>query len=329
MPHAAICKQLGEPLQLAEVVSVPLKSGQLRVAIHCAGVNFADTLMLKGQYQTKPPLPFSPGSELSGVVSEVGEGVTGWQVGDRLMASVDFGAFASETILDASRAIPLPEAMSMADAAAFPVVWGSALYGLKQRGNVKQGETLLVLGATGGIGLAAVQLGKWLGATVIAAGGSDEKLQVAAQYGADHLLNYREQEVKPFCKELTGGKGIDVVFDGVGGEAGQAGLKSLAWDGRLLVIGFASGTIPDFPANWTLIKNSSIVGVFWGAWAQREPEAAAENIRLMLEGFAAGELKPMTNQQYPLAEANQALADIKARNVIGKVVLTTEHYSAN
>ena len=326
MPTAAICKQLGEPLRLADVVSAPLKAHQLRINIHCAGVNFADTLMLKGQYQTKPPLPFSPGSELSGIVSEVGGDVSGWQVGDRVMASVDYGAYASEIVIDADRALKVPENLSMANAAAFPVVWGSALYGLKQRGNVRRGETLLVLGASGGIGLAAVQLGKWLGATVIAAASSEEKLQTAADYGADHLLNYREQEIKLFCKELTDGKGIDVVFDAVGGDAGQAGLKSLAWGGRLLVIGFASGTIPDFPANWTLIKNSSIVGVFWGAWAQREPKAAAGNIQQMLDGFANGELQPMTNQQYSLEQANEALADIAARKVVGKAVLITAHF---
>lgn len=328
MPTAAICNQLGEPLRLAEVVSAPLKANQLRIDIHCAGVNFADTLMLKGQYQTKPPLPFAPGSELSGVVSEVAEGVSGWSVGDRVMASVDYGAYASEIVIDVDRALPIPDNLSMPNAAAFSVVWGSAYYGLKQRGNVKPGETLLVLGASGGVGLAAVQLGKWLGATVIAAASSEAKLKTAAEYGADHLLNYREQEIKPFCKAITGGKGVDVVFDAVGGDAGQAGLKSLGWDGRLLVIGFASGTIPDFPANWTLIKNSSIVGVFWGAWAQREPKAAAENIQQMLNGFASGELKPMTNQLYKLEQANDALADIAARKVVGKAVLTTAHFQS-
>ena len=322
------CEQYGGPeiLQWQRFKQQQPGPGQVLIAVHAAGVNFFDTLILQNRYQTKPELPFTPGGEIAGHVLSVGDGVEGWKLGDRVMASLSYGGFSEQCLVSASDLLPVPESLGLTEAAAFPVVWGSSLYALKQRGNLQVGETLLVLGASGGVGLAAVQLGKQLGARVIAAASGSDKLAIARKYGADEVIDYQQENIRDRCKALTDGAGVNVVFDAVGGESGQLGLKSLAWGGRLLVVGFASGDIPDFPANWTLIKNSSIIGVFWGAWADREPEEARANIALMLDWFASGDLQPMVSKTYPLENAVEALKDIQARKVVGKVVLTTRYY---
>ena len=323
---AVLCKEYGPPesLVLEEVASPRPGKGQVAVSVKSCGVNFPDTLIIQGKYQFKPAMPFSPGGEVAGVVKEVGEGVDNFKAGDRVIVSAAFGGFAEEIVADANRVMPMPAGVDFIPASAFMLTYGTSYYALKDRAQIKPGETLLVLGAAGGVGLAAVELAKLMGARVIAAASSDEKLAVCKQYGADEVINYATEDLKERIKTLSGGKGVDVIYDPVGGEYSEAALRGMAWGGRFLVIGFAAGDIPRIPLNLTLLKSCSIVGVFWGAFTEREPKQNQENVRQLLGWLAEGKLKPHISATYPLSQAAQALNDMLQRKVQGKVVLVPE-----
>jgi NADPH2:quinone reductase len=322
---AVLCKEYGPPdsLVLAEVEPLKPGKGQVVISVKACGVNFPDTLIIQGKYQFKPDMPFTPGSEIAGIVKEVGEGVEHVQVGEHVIAFTGWGGFAEEVAADATKLIKMPPGMDFVTAAAFTLVYGTSHHALKDRAQIKPGETLLVLGAAGGVGLAAVELGKVMGAHVIAAASSAEKLAVCQQHGADELINYSTEDLKERVKALTRGKGVDVIFDPLGGSYSEAALRSIAWNGRMLVIGFAAGDIPRIPLNLTLLKGSSIVGVFWGSFTEREPQRNQEHLQELLTWFAQGKLKPHISATYPLEQAADALNDIMNRKVKGKVVLVT------
>ncbi len=324
--RAVVCKAYGPPesLVIEELPSPPVGKGQVKVAVRACGVNFPDTLIIEGKYQFKPEMPFSPGGEVSGTIAEVGEGVTNVKVGDRVLAMTGWGGYAEEVVVDAARVMRIPDSMDFVTAAGFAMTYGTSMHALKQRADLQPGETLLVLGASGGVGLAAVELGRIMGARVIAAGGSDEKLQVAKQYGAEELINYSREDLKERVKELTGGQGADVIYDPVGGDAFDACTRAINWNGRLLVVGFASGRIPQFPVNLALLKGCSIVGVFWGAFRGREPEKDAANFRQMLTWFEEGKLKPHVSHTLPLEKAADAMYMLLRREAVGKIVLTVD-----
>jgi NADPH2:quinone reductase len=321
---AVLCKQFGPPesLVVEELPSPKAGAGEVVVSMRAASLNFPDVLIIQNKYQFKPPLPFSPGSELAGVVKEVGEGVAGHKPGDRVIAFTTYGAFAEEVKVDAGRLVPIPEGMDFNSAAAFLLTYGTSDHALRDRGMLKAGETLLVLGAAGGVGLAAIEIGKALGAHVIACASSADKLEVCKQHGADDAINYATEDMRERIKELTGGRGVDVVYDAVGGPYTEPALRSTAWRGRLLVIGFAAGDIPKIPLNLPLLKGCSIMGVFWGDFARREPKAFAASIAQLGAWFRAGKLKPHVSQTFPLAQAVEALKLMAGRKVKGKVVLT-------
>ncbi len=272
--RAVICKEYGPPesLVIEDLESLTPGPGQVVVGVKACGVNFPDTLIIEGKYQFKPPLPFSPGGEVAGTVQAIGEGVEGVTIGDRVIAFTGWGGFAEEVLVEAKALIPIPEPMDFATASAFVMVYGTSHYALKDRARLQPGETLLVLGAAGGVGLAAVELGKAMGAHVIAAASSDEKLAVCREHGADQCINYSSEDLKERIKTLTAGKGADVIYDPVGGPYSEAALRGIAWEGRYLVIGFAAGDIPRIPLNLTLLKGCSIVGVFWGTFTSRNPQ---------------------------------------------------------
>src|SRR3954471_17172195 len=321
---AVVCKQYGPPesLVLEELASPRPAGGEVVVSVKAASVNFPDVLIIQNKYQFKPPLPFSPGSELAGVVKEVGSGVTAFRPGDRVMAFTTYGAFAEEVKTEATRLLPLPEKMDFVTGAAFVLTYGTSDHALRDRAALKAGETLLVLGAAGGVGLAAIEIGKALGAKVIACASSEEKLAVCREHGADASINYASEDLRERIKALTGGTGPDVVYDAVGGAYTEPAFRSIAWRGRLLVVGFAAGDIPKLPLNLALLKGASIVGVFWGDFARREPKAFAESIQQLGRWYAEGKLKPHVSQTFPLAKAVDALKMMAARQVKGKVVLT-------
>ena len=322
---AVLCKQFGPPesLVVEDLPSPSAGPGEVVVSVKAASLNFPDVLIIQNKYQFKPPLPFSPGSEMAGVVKEAGEGVKGFKAGDRVIAFTTYGAFAEEVRVEAGRLVPIPDGMDFNSAAAFLLTYGTSDHALRDRGALKAGETLLVLGAAGGVGLAAIEIGKAIGATVIACASSADKLAVCAQHGADAGINYATEDLRERIKDLTGGKGVDVVYDAVGGPYTEPALRSIAWRGRVLVVGFAAGEIPRIPLNLTLLKGCSIVGVFWGDFARREPKAFAESIAQLGAWFRAGKLKPHVSQTFPLAQAVDALKLMAARKVKGKVVLTT------
>jgi NADPH:quinone reductase len=322
---AVLCKEYGLPdsLVLAEVEPLRPGKGQVVISVKACGVNFPDTLIIQGKYQLKPDMPFTPGSEIAGIVKEVGEGVEHVQVGEHVIAFTGMGGFAEEVVADAAKLIKMPSGMDFATAAAFTLVYGTSHHALKDRAQLKPGETLLVLGAAGGVGLAAVELGKVMGAHVIAAASSAEKLAVCQQHGADELINYSTEDLKERVRALTRGKGVDVIFDPLGGNYSEAALRSIAWNGRMLVIGFAAGDIPRIPLNLTLLKGCSIVGVFWGSFTEREPQRNQEHLQELLTWFAQGKLKPHISATYPLEQAADALNDVMNRKVKGKVVLVT------
>jgi NADPH2:quinone reductase len=284
---ASICQEWGKPetLVLAERPSPTLGPGQVRIGIHACGVNFADTLLIQGLYQEKPPFPFSPGLEVAGEILEVGEGVTNMQVGDRVAAITGWGGYAEEVVTAVQ-------------------------------------NVLLVHGAAGGVGLTAVEIGKLLGATVIAAASTPEKLALAEQYGADHLINYRQEAFRERVKQLTNGKGANVIYDPVGGDIFDESLRCLAWEGRVLVIGFADGRIPQLPVNLALVKNFSVVGVYWGGYSSRNPKVLMASLASLMAWYAEGKIKPYISQTYPLAQATTALNSLINRQAMGKVVLT-------
>jgi len=320
---AILCKNYGPPESLVlEEVAVPeLKKGQVRIAVQACGINFPDTLMIEGKYQLKPDFPFIPGAELSGIVVETADDLSHLRVGDRVLAMAMYGGLAEEVVVPAEAVVVIPEQMDFITAAGFMLTYGTSYYGLKQRANIQPGELLLVLGAAGGVGLAAVELGKAMGARVIAAASSDEKLLIAKKYGADELINYSQQSLKDCVKEIAGGKGLDVVYDPVGGTLFNEVSRLMGWNGRLLVIGFASGTIPQLPVNLALLKGYQLVGVFWGAFTQREPEANAENIRELLQMFFEGKIKPLVSATFPLAQSAEAMNVLIRREAKGKVVV--------
>ena len=321
---AVLCKQFGPPesLVVEELPSPRAGAGEVVVSVRAASLNFPDVLIIQNKYQFKPPLPFSPGSELAGLVKEVGEGVHGYKPGDRVLAVTTYGAFAEEVKVHAGRLVPIPAGMDFNSAAAFLMTYGTSDHALRDRAQLRAGETLLVLGAAGGVGLSAVEIGKALGARVIACASSADKLEVCRQHGADDAINYTTEDLRERIKELTGGKGVDVVYDPVGGPYTEPALRSTGWRGRLLVIGFTAGEIPKIPLNLPLLKGSSIVGVFWGEFARREPKAFAESIGQLCAWFREGKLKPHVSQTFPLEQAVDALKLMAARKATGKVVLT-------
>lgn len=289
------------------------------IDVETIGVNFPDGLLVQGLYQMKPPVPFVPGMEVAGRVAAVGDKVTGFAVGDRVAALLQLGGYAEKVGVHESAVMKLPEGISGEDACALLVAYGTSHYALKQRGRLKPGETLCVLGAAGATGVAAVQIGKAMGARVIAVASSEEKQRTAREAGADVVLGY--DNLKDALKEATGGKGVDVAFDPVGGEAFDALSRSMAWDGRLLVIGFASGAIPKLPVNLTLVKSYSVVGVFWGAFTQKEPQVYAENMKELIGWRLAGKVRPVIEGVYPLTEAGSVLGRVLDRGATGKIVL--------
>ncbi len=320
---AVLCKAYGMPetLVIEEVEPLRASRGQVVVAVKACGVNFPDTLIIQGKYQFKPAMPFSPGSEVAGIVKEVGEGVSGIRVGDHVIASTGWGGFAEEAVTDAAKIIPMPAGLDFTIASAFVLTYGTAHHALKDRAQLQPGETLLVLGAAGGVGISAIEIGKQLGARVIAAASNDEKLAVCRQHGASETINYASEDLRERIKQITGGQGVDVIFDPVGGSYSEPALRSMAWKGRFLVVGFAGGEIPRIPLNLTLLKGCSIVGVFWGAFTEREPQHNKENLAELMSWLSQGILKPHISATYPLERAADALYDMLNRKVLGKAVL--------
>ncbi|HXF17861.1 MAG TPA: NADPH:quinone oxidoreductase family protein [Burkholderiales bacterium] len=322
---AVLCREWGLPgkLVVEDVPSPKPATGQVVVSVKACGVNFPDTLIIQGKYQFKPEMPFSPGGEVAGIVKETGEGVTRVKVGDRVIAFNTWGGFAEEMVVDADRTIAMPSSMEFVPASAFVLTYGTSYHALKDRADIKAGETLLVLGAAGGVGLAAIQLGKAMGARVIAAASSDVKLNVCRDNGADEVINYGSEDLRARVKTLTAGKGVDVIYDPVGGPYSEPALRDMAWKGRFLVVGFAAGDIPKVPLNLTLLKGCSIVGVFWGAFTRNEPERNRENNWELMAMYAAEKIKPHIHATYPLERAAEALNEVLNKRVTGKVVLVT------
>jgi len=323
--RAVLCREYGplEKLEVTDLPSPPLAPGAVRVAVHAAGINFADLLIVQGKYQEKPPLPFSPGFEIAGVVTELGPGVAGARLGERVLGIMEHGAYADEAVLPAERVIPIPDGMDFALAAGFPVAYGTSHGALDWRARLRAGESLLVLGAAGGVGLTAVEIGKAMGATVIAVAGGSEKLEIARRQGAHHLIDYAREDMRARIKEITGGRGVDVAYDPVGGDAFDQALRSIAWGGRIIVIGFAAGRIQQIPANIVLVKNCDVIGFFWGSYRRHRPALVRESLETLLRWFAQGKLKPHVSHRFDLAEAPRAMALLAERKATGKVVLTT------
>lgn len=323
---AVLCKAFGPPAALAvETVEPPsLAPGSVRIAVHAVGVNFPDLLLVEGKYQLRPPFPFSPGLECAGTVIEIGGDVEDVAVGARVLAFRPYGCMAEQVAAPASAVVAIPKAMPFDAAAAFPVVYGTGYHALVARAALAPGETLLVHGASGGVGLSAVEIGKRLGATVIATASSDEKLAHVQAHGADHLVNTRGEDMRARVKALTDGRGADVIFDPVGGDVFDESMRCIAWRGRLLVIGFASGRIAEARTNLVLLKECSVVGVAWGSFAERDPAANRAYFAELLRWYEAGAVKPHISRRLPLAEAPAALDAFRSRQVVGKQVLTVE-----
>lgn len=294
---------------------------ELLIDVQAAGINFPDILIIAGKYQDKIPPPFIPGNEASGIVSAVGSKVSRFAIGDKVIVAPRGGAFAEKCKVHQNAAMPLPKELSFEQAAGYAVTYGTSYHALKQCAELKAGETLLVLGAAGGVGITAVQIGKAMGARVIAAASSDAKLDYASAAGADEVVNYSTQPLKETVKELTDG-GVDVVYDPVGGELALQALRALAWHGRYLVVGFASGDIPDFPANIALLKEAKIVGVWWGTWAARNPDGQIQNMSEISALVASGKLQPTVSETYPIEDFEKAFQQISERRALGKVVMT-------
>ncbi|WP_414472402.1 NADPH:quinone oxidoreductase family protein [Microvirga sp. M2] len=323
--RAVLCREFGPraDLRMEDVAAPVARKGEVLIAVEACGVNFFDGLVVEGKYQTRPDRPFSPGSEVAGVVTAVGEGVTRITPGLRVLGFAGFGGYAEEAVVPASHVFPIPDAMSFVEAAGFLITYGTSHHALKDRARIAPGETLLVLGAAGGVGLTAVELGKCMGARVIAAASSDDKLALCRSYGADETINYSREDLRHRIKDITEGKGVDVIYDPVGGTITETALRSLALFGRHLVIGFAAGDIPKIPLNLLLLKQSSLIGVFWGAHARAAPDKNAENVAELLRWFAEGKLRPHIFASYPIERFNEALDLVMERSVQGKVVLTT------
>jgi NADPH2:quinone reductase len=320
---AVLCKAWGLPdtLVVEDLPDVTAGPGQVAIDVQAAGVNFPDVLIIQNKYQVKPPLPFTPGGELAGVVRAVGDGVTRTKVGDCVIAFVGQGAFAQQVVVPEKAVMPMPPGMDFDTAAAITLTYGTSHHAVVDRAQLKAGETMLVLGAAGGVGLAAIEIGKALGARVIAAASSDEKLEICRQHGADATINYTTEDLRAAIKAATDGKGPDVIYDPVGGHYAEPAFRSIAWRGRYLVVGFANGEIPRLPANLMLLKGASLVGVFWGDFASREPKANLAAMQELMGWLAAGKIRPHISGRYALADTPQALNDMAARKVTGKVVI--------
>ena len=321
--RALVCKEYGAlDLLRVENRSEPvLADGKVIVDVEAASVNYPDTLIVQGKYQHKPELPFVPGFEVAGRVAEVGNGVTHLKVGDHVAAVCGIGGFAERVVTDGNAAVKLAPSIDFATAAAMPLTYGTSYHALVDRAQLRAGEVLLVLGAGGGVGTAAVELGKLLGATVIAAASSAEKLAAARGLGADHLIDYSREDLRARLKEITGTKGVDVVYDPVGGPYAEPAFRALGWEGRYLVVGFAAGEIPRLPLNLPLLKGSSLVGVFFGEFTKRSPARSAEELTRLMDYLAQGRIRPIVGARFPLADAVQALRCVAERRAVGKVII--------
>jgi NADPH:quinone reductase len=320
---AVLCKAWGPPetLTVADIADPEPGPAEVVIAVKAAGLNFLDTLVIEGKYQYKPDLPFSPGAEVTGVVSAVGRHVTGLAEGDRVMAYLAWGGCREKVLVAADRVVPLPAGLGFEAAAGLTVTYGTTIHALRDRATLKVGETLAVLGAAGGVGQAAIEIGKIMGARVIACASSQAKLDFCRRLGADETIDYTRQDLKVALKDLTGGKGVDVVYDPVGGDLTEAAVRALGWNGRLLVIGFAAGEIPRIPLNLVLLKGCQIVGVFWGEHTRREPERHRTNMDTLLNWCASGKITPHVHRTYTLEETPAALQAIARREVIGKAIV--------
>ncbi len=321
---AVVCKELGMPDKLSLEMDWPVPEvgdHDVLIEVKAAGLNFPDVLIIQGKYQIQPELPFIPGGECSGVVSAIGSAVTRFKVGDKVISMGASGAFCELLSVNENAAFPMPKGLSFEQAAGISITYFTSYYALKQRANLQAGETLLVLGAAGGVGTTAIELGKLMGAKVIAAASSEEKLALCKKLGADEVINYNEVSLKDTVKELTGGKGVDVVYDPVGGDYADPAIRSMAWKGRYLVIGFASGPIPKIPLNLALLKGCSIVGVFWGRFTGEEPELNKQNIAELWELFAAGKISPVVTDRYSIDDYEAAFNCLIERRARGKVIM--------
>jgi NADPH2:quinone reductase len=324
MMKALVCSEFGstEDLTLEQRDDLEPGAGEVLIDVKAAGVNFPDILTVQGKYQFKPPLPFVPGTEVSGVVTRVGEGVKTRKVGDEVVGMVQIGGFASQVVTSEFTTFAKGSHMSFEQAAGFAVTYGTSYYALKQRAQLQPGETVLVLGAAGGVGIATIQIAKAMGATVIAAASTEEKLDFACEAGADLRINYSSEDLKDKVKELTNGKGADVIYDPVGGDFSEQAFRAIAWDGRFLVIGFASGPIPKMPLNLALLKGASMIGVFWGAWSARDPRGSQQNFKELVEMIDGGQFTPQVTEVYDLEDHESAFASIAERRAKGKVILS-------
>jgi len=322
--RALVCNAFGPPesLVIEDRDDPQPASGEVSIDIAAAGINFPDLLVIAGMYQLKTPPPFVPGNELAGTISAIGDGVTRFAVGDKVIATPTGGAFAEKCTVNENLAYPLPNQLSFEQGAGFTVTYSTSYHALKQCARLQAGETLLVLGAAGGVGTTAIEIGKAMGARVIAAASTDEKLEFTRSVGADETINYTDQSLNDAVKELTDGAGADVVYDPVGGEIAQLALRATAWHGRYLVVGFASGEIPKFPANLVLLKEASIVGVWYGTWSARNPQLQLQNIRDMESMIADGKLNPRVTETFALDDFKDAFLAISERRVMGKIVFT-------
>jgi NADPH2:quinone reductase len=321
--RAVLCKEFGGGVAVAEVPRPAPGPGAVLIEVHGAGVNFADTLIVEGRYQERPALPFTPGAEVAGVVAELGAGVTTLKRGERVLATVGWGGYAEFVVAPAESVTRIPDRMEFAVAAGFPLAYGTSHGALEWRARLQPGETLLVHGAAGGVGLTAVEIGKTMGARVIATASSAEKLAIAKAHGADHLVDYTTESFRDRVKELTEGRGADVIYDPVGGEVLEQSLRCIAWGGRLLIIGFAGGKIPQIPANILLVKNIDAIGYYWGSYRKHRPDLVRQSFEKLLGWFEAGKLAPHISHRLPLEEAGRAIELLKTRAATGKVVLTT------
>jgi NADPH2:quinone reductase len=317
------CKDWGpiDSLVLEDLPALAPGAGEVVVDVKAAGVNFPDVLTVQGKYQVRPALPFTPGNEFAGTVRAVGEGVTGFAPGQAVIGFTRTGAFAEQVAAPLEALMPMPPGMDFDTAAAITLTYGTSHHAVVDRAALRPGETMLVLGAAGGVGLAAIEIGKALGARVIAAASSDEKLAVCRAHGADALINYEKEDLREAIKAATDGRGPDVIYDPVGGKYSEPALRSIAWRGRHLVVGFVAGEIPKLPWNLMLLKGASVVGVFWGDFVRKEPQANLAAMRQMLGWMAEGKLKPLVSRRYALQDTAQALKDMAARKVTGKIVI--------
>lgn len=321
---AMIVRERGslENLKLETIEDPIADAKQVVIDIKACSVNFADSLMVEGSYQVKPPLPFSPGLEVAGIISEVGQEVTGWAVGDKVQALTNWGGFAEKVAVPAKSLCALPDEMSYAEAASFIVAYGTSHVALEYRARLKAGEWLVVNGAGGGVGLTAVELGKIMGARVIATAGSDEKLAIAREKGAEFTINYRTENVRDRIKEITGGKGANVVYDPVGGDVFTQSFRAMAPEGRMIIIGFASGDIPQVPANHLLVKNIELIGFYWGAYKEFKNDVLVQSAIQLFDWFKEGVIKPHISATYPLNQTVQAIRALRDRKSSGKVIVT-------